>query len=121
MFVSYTSTPSSTSANWRNGGATGYLPPDADTEAVAATLLSLMLGMIVMHHVVDDVPADALRTGVALLGAATRTRSAHHDPCKADHTMTDIDLSTSPPPATGPVRFAATWPAHRAPVRGRPW
>jgi hypothetical protein len=27
----------------------------------------------VMHHVVDDVPADALRTGVALLGAATRT------------------------------------------------
>jgi len=51
----------------------GYLPPDADTEAVAATLLSIMFGMIVMHHVVDDVPADALRTAVGLLGAATHT------------------------------------------------
>jgi AcrR family transcriptional regulator len=50
----------------------GYLPPDADTKAVAATLLSIMQGLIVMHHVVDDVPAHALRTGVALLGAATR-------------------------------------------------
>ena len=55
---------------WRDNG---HLPPDADTEAVAATLLSIMFGMIVMHHVVDDVAADALRTGVALLGAATRT------------------------------------------------
>jgi AcrR family transcriptional regulator len=59
---------------WRDNG---YLPPDADTEAVAATLLSVMFGMIVMHHVVDDVPADALRTGVALLGAATRHGHAH--------------------------------------------
>jgi AcrR family transcriptional regulator len=54
---------------WRDNG---YLPSDADTEAVAATLLSIMFGMMVMHHVVDDVPADALRTGVALLGAATK-------------------------------------------------
>ena len=51
----------------------GYLPPGADTKAVAATLLSIMQGLIVMHHVVDDVPAHALRTGVALLGAATRS------------------------------------------------
>lgn len=55
---------------WRGNG---YLPPDADTKAVAATLFSIMQGLIVMHHVVDDVPAHALRTGVALLGAATRT------------------------------------------------
>jgi AcrR family transcriptional regulator len=55
---------------WRDNG---YLPPDADTEAVAATLLSIMHGLIVMHHVVDDVAAHVLRTGVALLGAATRT------------------------------------------------
>jgi len=55
---------------WRDNG---YLPADADTEAVAATLLSIMLGLIVMHHVVDDVPADALRTGIALLGVATHT------------------------------------------------
>ena len=40
---------------------------------MAATLLSIMFGMIVMHHVVDDVPAHALRSGVALLGAATHT------------------------------------------------
>ena len=35
--------------------------------------------MIAMHHIVDDVPADALRTGVALLGPATRTATAHLD------------------------------------------
>jgi AcrR family transcriptional regulator len=55
---------------WRDNG---YLPPDADADAVAATLLSIMLGLIVMHHVVDDVPAHALRTGIAQLGAANRT------------------------------------------------
>jgi AcrR family transcriptional regulator len=55
---------------WRDNG---YLPPDADTKAVAATLFSIMHGLIVMHHVVDDVPAHALRTGVVLLGTATRT------------------------------------------------
>jgi AcrR family transcriptional regulator len=50
----------------------GYLPPDADTKAVAVSVLSIMQGLIVMHHVVDDVPAHTLRTGIALLGAATR-------------------------------------------------
>ena len=58
---------------WRENG---YVPADADTEAMAATLLSLMFGLIVMHHVVDDVPVDALCSGVALLGAATQS-SAH--------------------------------------------
>jgi AcrR family transcriptional regulator len=57
---------------WRD---TGHLPPNADTKAVAATLLSTMYGLVVMHHVVDDVPADVLRTGVALLGAATRPQA----------------------------------------------
>ncbi len=47
-----------------------HVPRDADTKAVAATLFSLMHGLIVMHHVVEDVSADALRTGLALLGAA---------------------------------------------------
>jgi AcrR family transcriptional regulator len=55
---------------WRDNG---YLPPDADTKAVAAALLSLMHGLIVMHHVVDDIPAHTLQTGIALLGAATDT------------------------------------------------
>jgi hypothetical protein len=31
---------------------------------------SLMHGLIVMHHIVDDVPADALRNELSLLGAA---------------------------------------------------
>jgi AcrR family transcriptional regulator len=55
---------------WRDNG---LLPPDADTEAVATTVLSIMHGLIVMHHVVDDVPAHVLQTGLALLGAATGT------------------------------------------------
>jgi AcrR family transcriptional regulator len=54
-------------ARWRDDG---YIPPDADTRAVAATVFSLMHGLIVMHHLVSDVSADALRSGVALLGAA---------------------------------------------------
>jgi AcrR family transcriptional regulator len=58
-------------ARWRDDG---YIPPDADTRAVAGTVFSLMHGLIVMHHLVTDVSADALRSGVALLGAA-----AEHD------------------------------------------
>jgi AcrR family transcriptional regulator len=54
-------------ARWRDAG---YIPPGADTKAVAATVFSLMHGMLVMHHLVDDVPADVLLRGVSLLGAA---------------------------------------------------
>ena len=54
-------------ARWRDAG---YLPPNSDTNAAAATLFTLMHGLIVMHHLVDDVPADALRNGLSLLGAA---------------------------------------------------
>ena len=49
---------------------TPYIPPNSDTNAVAATLFSLMHDLIVTHHLVDDVPADALRNGLSLLGAA---------------------------------------------------
>ena len=52
---------------WRDKG---YIPPNSDTNAVAASLFSLMHGLIVMHHLVDDVPSDALRNGLSLLGAA---------------------------------------------------
>ena len=52
---------------WRDEG---YIPPNADTNAVAANLFSLMHGLIVMHHLVNDVPADALRNALSLLGAA---------------------------------------------------
>src|ERR1700741_979316 len=64
---------------WRDNG---YLPSDADTKSVAATLFSIMHGLIVMHHVVDDVPAHALRTGVALLGSATRIPPPASPPAK---------------------------------------
>lgn len=50
--------------------ADGHLGPDADPRAVAATLFTLMHGLIVMHHLVQDVPAETLRSGLAGLGLA---------------------------------------------------
>jgi AcrR family transcriptional regulator len=52
---------------WRDAG---QIPANADTKAVAVTIFSLMHGLIVMHHLVDDVSADALMRGVCSLGAA---------------------------------------------------
>ena len=63
---------------WRDDG---HIPADADTKAVAATIFSLMHGLIVMHHLVEDVPADVLLRGVSSLGAATdssRIRRSRH-------------------------------------------
>ena len=63
---------------WRDAG---HIPADADTKAVAATIFSLMHGLIVMHHLVEDVPADVLLRGVSSLGAATegsRIRGSRH-------------------------------------------
>jgi hypothetical protein len=57
-------------AHWRHDGHT---PPDSDTKAVAVTLFSLMHGLIVMHYLVDDVGAEAVRRGIRLLGAAADT------------------------------------------------
>jgi AcrR family transcriptional regulator len=57
---------------WRDNG---HLPPEADTRATAATLFSLMHGLIVMHHLVDDVPADTLHHGLVTLGAAVALSS----------------------------------------------
>ena len=53
---------------WRDAGD---IPAEADTKAVAATIFSLMHGLIVMHHLVEDLPADVLLRGVSSLGAAT--------------------------------------------------
>ena len=55
-------------ARWRDDG---YIPADSDTRAVAATVFSLMHGLIVMHHLVTDISADALLSGIGLLGIAT--------------------------------------------------
>ena len=55
----------------------GYIPADADTNAVAATLFSLMHGLIVMHHLVDDVGADTLLRGLSALGAAIDNSLLH--------------------------------------------
>src|SRR5258708_3418532 len=48
---------------WRDNG---YIPPNSDTNAVAATLFSLMHGLIVIHHLLDAVPSDALRNALPL-------------------------------------------------------
>jgi AcrR family transcriptional regulator len=48
----------------------GRLAPDADPRAVATTLFSVMHGLIVMHHLVRDVPAETLCSGLAGLGLA---------------------------------------------------
>jgi AcrR family transcriptional regulator len=55
------------SEHWRTDG---HLPSDVDPRAVATTLFSLMHGLIVMHHLVHDVAAQTLRSGLAGLGAA---------------------------------------------------
>jgi len=47
----------------------GQLPADADPEAVAAVLLTLMPGLIVTHQLVDSASADTLIRGLAALGA----------------------------------------------------
>jgi AcrR family transcriptional regulator len=52
---------------WRDNG---YLPAYADTNAVAASLFSVMHGLIVMHHLVRDISAGELREGIYLLGNA---------------------------------------------------
>jgi len=52
---------------WRDAG---QIPADADTKAVAATVFTLMPGLIVMHHLVGDVSADSLLGGISSLGAA---------------------------------------------------
>jgi AcrR family transcriptional regulator len=50
----------------------GHLPPDAEPRTLAAALFTLMHGLIVMHHLVADLPADELGRGLATLGAALR-------------------------------------------------
>jgi AcrR family transcriptional regulator len=64
-------------ARWRDAG---HIPPDADTKAVAATIFLLMHGLIVMHHLVNDIPADTLLRGVSSLGAATDSSALHRVP-----------------------------------------
>ncbi len=52
---------------WRDNG---YVPAYSDANAIAATLFSMMHGLIVMHHLVRDVSAEELREGIYLLGNA---------------------------------------------------
>lgn len=64
---------------WRDRGD---IAADADTDAVAATLFSLMHGLIVMHHLVDDVPAVDLQLGLAVLGSAVESPDQSSTPKK---------------------------------------
>src|SRR5271169_3449525 len=59
------------SANWPAGGAMRRTSRRTRIPMpLPRRCFSLMHGLIVMHHIVDDVPADALRNGLSLLGAA---------------------------------------------------
>jgi AcrR family transcriptional regulator len=52
---------------WRDEG---HLSPDSDPEAAAATMFTLMHGLIVCHHLAADVPTDQLGRGITALGSA---------------------------------------------------
>lgn len=60
---------------WRDNG---YISADSDVKAVAATVFSLMHGLIVMHHLVEDVAADTLHDGLFVLGAAVDPHEGTH-------------------------------------------
>jgi AcrR family transcriptional regulator len=60
-------------AQWQ---ADGHLGPAVDARSVATTLLSLMHGLIVMHHLGQDVTAATLSDGLAGLGRAIGGPSA---------------------------------------------
>jgi len=53
--------------SWREDG---HVPQGGDVRAAALTLFALMHGMVVMYHLVEEVPADTLQLGLASLGAA---------------------------------------------------
>lgn len=55
---------------WRTEG---HLAPDADADAAASVLFTLMHGLIVCHHLVADVPFDQLTSGLIALGPALAT------------------------------------------------
>jgi len=105
--------------NWPAGGATnGYIPPNSDTNAVAATLFSLMHGLIVMHQPRRRrAPLMPSATDFRCSGAAVvrPLHIAHHSATGGQSHDRHRPPPTSPPPANGsPARSAATWPAHRA-------
>lgn len=50
--------------------AEGHLSPHDNPEATATAVFTLMHGLIVCHHLVADVPADELGSGLTALGAA---------------------------------------------------
>lgn len=54
-------------ARWRDEG---LLAQDADPEATATALFTLMHGLIVSRHLAEDVPSDQLSRGIEALGPA---------------------------------------------------
>ena len=48
----------------------GYLSPHDDPEATATAVFTMMHGLIVGHHLVQDVPAGRLGRGIMALGTA---------------------------------------------------
>ena len=56
---------------------TGHIAPDADPEAVAALLTTLMPGMIVSEQLVDGVSGAQLAAGISALSAPASERREH--------------------------------------------
>ncbi|GAA3751944.1 TetR/AcrR family transcriptional regulator [Streptomyces tremellae] len=56
--------------------AAGHLPPDSDPEAAAATVFTLMHGLIICHHLAADIPAGQLAHGLSAFGSALNAQSA---------------------------------------------
>ncbi|WP_327146018.1 TetR/AcrR family transcriptional regulator [Nocardia sp. NBC_01327] len=73
----------STRANFaelaRRWQAAGYLAPDADIDAVAALLTTLMPGLIVLEHLGDGSSAQQLIAGISGFASASSLRDGARD------------------------------------------
>lgn len=54
---------------WREEG---QVPPEADDDAIATVLITLIPGLLVGQHLVAEVSADDLTGGISALGSASR-------------------------------------------------
>lgn len=59
-------------SRWRDDG---HLPASAEPSAAASVIFALMHGLIVCHHLADDVSADVLVRGLSALGAGVTAQN----------------------------------------------
>jgi AcrR family transcriptional regulator len=60
--------------------AEGQLPEDADPRATATVLFALMPGLIVSHHLVEDIPLEVLTRGIPGLASALTSQAVTSEP-----------------------------------------